>query len=165
MDEEPWFAYYDDTLEVDPGSAADHAFLVGLRARAISRAWSCDPEDTWAYHAIDGHRHLLRVGVWVHTWLTCGVQFDGTRIVGGETYHDIPFDIAVGAEAEIVCSGSIDVLVKRAGEWFEDVLSRPIGGMSGSTTANWSMPRPCWHRRGDRSPGSGNPGRPADRTG
>jgi hypothetical protein len=64
-----WFEFYDDTIEVDPSSVADRAFLAGLRARAVSHAWPCDPDDTWTYHAIDDDQHLLRVGVWLHVWL------------------------------------------------------------------------------------------------
>jgi hypothetical protein len=127
-----WFEFYDDTIEVDPSSVADRAFLAGLRARAVSHAWACEPSDTWAYHAIDDDQHLLRVGVWLYTWLTCGVEFDGTSIVGDECYHEIPFDLtgptetAVEYPGPVEYSGSVEFLVERAGEWFESLLSWPI---------------------------------------
>lgn len=125
-----WFEFYDDTIEFHPSSAADSAFLAGLRARAASHAWACEPSDTWTYHAVDGDRHLLRVGVWLdddenrRALLTYGVEFDGTRIVGGESYHDIPFDLEGPTELEF--SGSVEFLVERAAEWFEWLLSWPI---------------------------------------
>jgi hypothetical protein len=125
-----WFEFYDDTIEADPGSAADRAFLAGLRARAVSYAWPCEPYDTWTYHAIGDDRHLLRVGVWLdddenrRSLLTYGVEFDGTRIVGGESYHEIPFDLEGATELEF--SGSVEFLVARAAEWFEWLLSWPI---------------------------------------
>lgn len=124
-----WFEFYDDTIAVDPSSAADRAFLAGLRARAVSQGWPCEPYDTWTYHAI-GHQHLLRVGVWLdddenqRSLLTYGVEFDGARIVGGECYHEIPFDRKGAAELEF--SGSVEFLVARAAEWFEWLLSWPI---------------------------------------
>jgi hypothetical protein len=122
-----WFEFYDDTIEVDPSSAADRAFLAGLRARAVSHAWPCDPADTFAYHAIDDDQHLLRLGAWLHKWLTCGLEFDGTRIVGGDVYHGIPFD-REGRHTDVAMehSGSVEFLVERAGEWFEWLLSWPI---------------------------------------
>lgn len=122
-----WFEFYDDTVEVDPSSAADRAFLAGLRARAVSHVWPCDPDETFAYHAIDDDQHLLRVGVWLHVWLTCGLEFDGTRIAGGDVYHGIPFDReGLRSDAAMEHSGSVEFLVERAGEWFEWLLSWPI---------------------------------------
>jgi hypothetical protein len=121
-----WFEFYDDTIEVDPSTEADRAFLAGLRARAVANAWPCEPDDTWAYHAIDDDQHLLRVGVWLQTWLTCGVEFDGMRIVGGETYHEIPFDFEGPTDAAMEFTGSVEFLVERAGEWFEWLVSWPI---------------------------------------
>ncbi|QRP42805.1 hypothetical protein [Amycolatopsis sp. FDAARGOS 1241] len=127
-----WFEFYDDTITIDPSTPADRDFLSGLRAGAVSHRWPCEPYDTWAYHAIDDDQHLLRVGVWVdddekqRRLLTCGVEFDGTHIVGGECYHDIPFDFEGAPEKEIVYSGPVQILVQRAGEYFERVLSRPI---------------------------------------
>jgi hypothetical protein len=122
-----WFEFYDDTIEVDPSSVAGRAFLAGLRARAVSHAWPCDPYDTWTYHAIDDDQHLLRVGVWLHVWLTCGLEFDGTRIVGGDVYSEIPFDLeGLHPDAAMEHSGSVEFLMERAVEWFEWLLSWPI---------------------------------------
>jgi hypothetical protein len=135
-----WFEFYDDTIEVDPSSVADRAFLAGLRARAVSHAWPCEPDDTWTYHAIDDDQHLLRVGVWLDVWLTCGLEFDGTRIVGGDVYREIPFDLErLRPDAAMEHSGSVEFLVERAGEWFEWLLSRPIERREWSRTASWSF--------------------------
>src|SRR5207253_11123692 len=107
-----WFKFYDDTIEVDPSSEADRVFLAGLRARAVSHAWPIEPYDTFAYDAIDDHQPLLRVGVWLddnenrRALLTYGVEFDGKRIVGDESYHEIPFDLAGPTEAAMEHSGS-----------------------------------------------------------
>jgi hypothetical protein len=127
-----WFEFYDETITVDPSSEADRAFLAGLRARTVSHAWPIDSYDTFAYHAIDDEQHVLRVGVWLDDpetrWalLTWVLEFDGTRIVGGEARHDIPFDLQRRADATIERSGSVEFLLERAGEWFERVLSWPI---------------------------------------
>jgi hypothetical protein len=121
-----WFEFYDDTVAQDPSSEADREFLARLRARAASQAWACDPADTWAYHAIDGDQHLLRVGVWLANWVTWGVQFDGARVVGGECYHDIPFDLTGPTDAAMTSSGSPESLAEWAGEWFESLVSWPI---------------------------------------
>lgn len=121
-----WFEFIDDTIEVHPSTEADRAFLAGLRARAAAKAWDCEPDDTWAYHEIDDGQHLLRVTVWLATWLTCGVEFDGTSLVGGETYHGIPFDFEGPTDAEMEFTGSVEFLVEQAGKWFEWLLSWPI---------------------------------------
>jgi hypothetical protein len=127
-----WFEFIDDTIEVHPSTEADRPFLAGLRARAVAKAWDCEPNDTWAYHETDDDQHLLRVGVRLATWLTCAVEFDGTSIVGGETYHDIPFDFEgpndaeTPTDAETEFTGSVEFLVEQAGKWFEWLLSWPI---------------------------------------
>lgn len=121
-----WFEFYDDTIEADPSTDADRLFLAGLRARAVSHAWPCDPDDSWAYHAIEGDQHLLRVGVRLATWLTCGVEFDGRHIVGGETYNEVPFDFEGPTDAAMEFTGSVESLVERAAEWFEWLVSWPI---------------------------------------
>ncbi|TVT54097.1 hypothetical protein FNH05_10905 [Amycolatopsis rhizosphaerae] len=127
-----WFGFYDDTVEVDPSSEADRVLLAGLRARAASRAWPCDPSDTWAYHALEDGRHLLRVGVRLDTWLSYGVEFDGTRIVGDECHHEIPFDLtgpmemSVEYPGPVEYAGPVEFLVERAAAWLEPLVSRPI---------------------------------------
>lgn len=121
-----WFEFYDDTITVDPSTDADRAFLSGLRARAAANAWLCDPDDTWAYHELHDGRHLLRVGIRLATWLTCGVEFDGERIVGSQCYNEIPFDLAGPVEAGVEGVGSVHDLVDRAAGWFEWLLSAPI---------------------------------------
>lgn len=134
VEEQGWFEFYDDTITVDPSSAADRVFLAGLRARAVSHTWSCDPGDTWAYHELDDGQHLLRVGMWLDDdddehragLYTCGVEFNGTRVIGGDAYHDIPFDLDAHSAGSIEFSGTVEALVDRAAEWFEWMLSRPI---------------------------------------
>ena len=65
--------------------------------------------------------------MWLHVWLTCGLEFDGTRIAGGDVYHGIPFDReGLRIDAAMEHSGSVEFLVERAGEWFEWLLSWPI---------------------------------------
>ncbi|TVT26500.1 hypothetical protein FNH05_31360 [Amycolatopsis rhizosphaerae] len=128
--EQDWFEFYEETVEVYPTSEPGHSFLAGLRARAVARAWPIAADDTFAYQPVDDER-LLRAGVWLddpetqNAVLTAVVEFDGTQIVGGLAWHEAPFDFPV-AEAEVVYSGTVEVLVDRAGEWFESVLSRPI---------------------------------------
>lgn len=92
----------------------------------MARAWDCRPHDTWAYHETDGGQHLLRVGVWLGTWLTCGVEFGGTSIVGGKTYDGIPFDFEGPTDAEMGFTGSVEFLAEQAGKWFEWLVSWPI---------------------------------------
>ena len=121
-----WFEFVDDTIEVDPSTEADRAFLAWLRARAVVRAWDCEPDDTWAYHETDDGQHLLRVGVRLGTWLTYGVEFDGTSIAAGATYDGIPFDFEGPTDAEMEFTGSVEFLAERAGEWFEWMVSWPI---------------------------------------
>jgi len=60
-----WFEYYDDTVVGDPCSEADHAFLAGLRARAVARAWPCEAWDTFCDHDDELGKRALKVGVWL----------------------------------------------------------------------------------------------------
>lgn len=130
--EQRWFEFYDESIQVDPSNDADCAFLAGLRARAVSHRWSCDPDVTFAYHELDGDQHLLRVGVWLHDWeMRCGLltfvaEFDGSRVLGDEGYSEIPFDLLGPSEVTMEFAGSLAALVEQVGEWFEWLLTWPI---------------------------------------
>jgi diaminopimelate decarboxylase len=55
----PRFEDWEDAVEDEPWGEAERTFLAGLRARAATGSWPCDPTDTFSYH---GEGSLL-VGV------------------------------------------------------------------------------------------------------
>jgi len=127
-----WFEYYDDTVVGDPCSEADHAFLAGLRARAVARAWPCEAWDTFCDHDDELGKRALKVGVWLDDpvrlkpLVAFGLVFDGDRIVGDRIDREVPWSFQGLAEAQLEFSGPVDSLVERAGEWFESLLTWPI---------------------------------------
>lgn len=127
-----WFEYYDDTVVDDPCSEADHAFLAGLRARAVSHRWPCDPADTFSIHDDELGERALKVGVWLSdpvqrtALVAFGLVFYRDRIVGDRIDYVEPFAFEGLREAATEAAGPPGSLVERAGEWFERLLTWPI---------------------------------------
>lgn len=124
-----WFELNDDGE--DRCSEVDQRFLILLRDRAVADEWSCDPEDTMAFHIHNGDRGNLEVVMSLDdNDLPChlfafGIVFDGSRIVGdrvdGQTYR---FHEPTSKAIEF--TGTPEYLAERAVEWFESILSWPI---------------------------------------
>lgn len=119
-----WFELEDDEDEDVTGS--DRQFLAVVRERAAD-GWSCDPDDTFAFH---DHQRLRLILTIVDRGssrflLAYGLAFGGGRILGdrvhGQTLHfENPTPDRFEAE------GSTPYLATAAARWFESILEQPI---------------------------------------
>lgn len=123
FEEVGWFDLPDEELD----SEADRIFLAALRARAESRGWACDPDDTQAFQFRnldhDELKLVLTLGDFEQNEIlfSYGLVFDGSRIFG-DLVHDQTFDFELGTIAHVEAAGTPESLAERAAEWFEAIV-------------------------------------------